>query len=598
MATVTIANCLPTFPVGTTVGAYRGMITDSGEPKPLGNIITSGVVNSSGAVTLTSSEMATGTEYVAAAKVSGKWRFIEFTTNPASPNTVTQGELTALLEPINAELAAHTTAIAGKQAGDADLTAIAALSPADYALMMRSGGSWAALAKGNSSQQLIVRSDGTIAYETIRIAASAYGLATGASGAVNAAAFQAALTAAATAQGICLVPGGTFSVNAVSEVDDKVTLEGQSHKASIIKLAAEAKVGLLKSKRLNEGGTTGGTEGVMIRDICFDGNASENVGSTATLVDLDGIAPVMERVEIRGGNINLRTRMSRSEKASTVLEDGFFNHVRLIGSKEYNWLFEGPHDSVIKNVLAQTNEGISLCVKKISVWEGCHSYGNCKHAFEILASSEYNGCLAEGSTEGQVAIFAEGVRWRGGRVFFGGGSDGKIGFMVADATRSANSAQIEGVRVENCTNGAFVLGAAGTGNLRITGWVSGSEGFAVKGSGGSSRYFDLKVTGGMQLAEATSITLPEIASAAELELPNNNRQFNRIPIKVTGAVEIKKWKNLPPAGTEVICLMTSTAKWVDGENLKLAGNFEGAADRTIRLMSDGTNMFEVGRSTN
>lgn len=53
---------------------------------------------------------------------------------------------------------------AAKQPLDADLTAIAALAPADAAIMVRSGGSWAALAKGGIAQELVVRSDGTLAW--------------------------------------------------------------------------------------------------------------------------------------------------------------------------------------------------------------------------------------------------------------------------------------------------------------------------------------------------------------------------------------------------------------------------------------------------
>lgn len=49
------------------------------------------------------------------------------------------------------------------------------------------------------------------------------------------------------------------------------------------------------------------------------------------------------------------------------------------------------------------------------------------------------------------------------------------------------------------------------------------------------------------------------------------------------------------AGTMVTLQFDSTASLVDGSNLKLAGNFSGAAESQITLISDGTNWFEVCR---
>src|SRR3990167_2353085 len=49
------------------------------------------------------------------------------------------------------------------------------------------------------------------------------------------------------------------------------------------------------------------------------------------------------------------------------------------------------------------------------------------------------------------------------------------------------------------------------------------------------------------------------------------------------------------AGTIVVLQFDSTASLVDGSNLKLDGNFTGAAESQIMLSSDGTNWFEVSR---
>lgn len=50
------------------------------------------------------------------------------------------------------------------------------------------------------------------------------------------------------------------------------------------------------------------------------------------------------------------------------------------------------------------------------------------------------------------------------------------------------------------------------------------------------------------------------------------------------------------AGTQVVLQFDSTASLVDGSNLKLNGNFTGAAEAQITLVSDGTNWFEISRN--
>jgi hypothetical protein len=48
----------------------------------------------------------------------------------------------------------------------------------------------------------------------------------------------------------------------------------------------------------------------------------------------------------------------------------------------------------------------------------------------------------------------------------------------------------------------------------------------------------------------------------------------------------------------VYLVFEGACKVVDGENLKLAGNFEATADDVLTLVSDGTNWFEVARAVN
>lgn len=414
---------------------------------------------------------------------------------------------------------------------------------------------------------------------------------------------QEALDAAAAAGGgVVFVPAGTYIVKGALEVESYVTIRGAGPRATILKLGTGVNTSVLVTKRYAAGGETGGTEETSVENIGFDGNFANNGATPAgtPVLGIDGIRPRVWNIDVRNGKVNFVTQQSRPWSPGTEkLEDGVYDRIGLKDPQEENAILAGPHDSRYSNILARSNVAGFPNIRTggtAPVVYNSHCYGNAKYAWQLGAATELYACQGEGGREGQVAVFADGCSIQGGRYYNGGGADGKIGILIGDATRTANSTLIEGVRVENCTNGAFILGAAGTGNCRVSGWCNGTEGEAVKGSTGSSRVFDLKISGGMQFGGAP-LLLAELAAANELELPANNRVIGRpYPIKITGATEIKKMKVVPPAGSILVLLFTSTAKVVDGENLKLAGNLEGGANRTLTLLSDGTNMIELARA--
>jgi hypothetical protein len=90
--------------------------------------------------------------------------------------------------------------------------------------------------------------------------------------------------------------------------------------------------------------------------------------------------------------------------------------------------------------------------------------------------------------------------------------------------------------------------------------------------------------------------LPEIdttGSLGTITLPNGSDEIFRI----TGTTTITTITALRPK-RRVTLVFASTAQLTDGSNLKLTANFTGGADRTITLVCDGTNWFEVSRSIN
>jgi hypothetical protein len=97
---------------------------------------------------------------------------------------------------------------------------------------------------------------------------------------------------------------------------------------------------------------------------------------------------------------------------------------------------------------------------------------------------------------------------------------------------------------------------------------------------------DIIVTG-------SGAVLLAIASATTIDLPNGSDEAFR----VTGSTAITSITARRPK-RRVSLLFTGSAQLTDGSNLKLNGNFSGGADRTITLLCDGTNWFELARSPN
>lgn len=83
-----------------------------------------------------------------------------------------------------------------------------------------------------------------------------------------------------------------------------------------------------------------------------------------------------------------------------------------------------------------------------------------------------------------------------------------------------------------------------------------------------------------------------LASSAALVLPAYGSTFF-----VTGTTNVTSM-TVGRAGRQVTLIFTGALTFTDGGNLRLAGNFSTTADDTITLMSDGTNWYEMSRSTN
>lgn len=110
----------------------------------------------------------------------------------------------------------------------------------------------------------------------------------------------------------------------------------------------------------------------------------------------------------------------------------------------------------------------------------------------------------------------------------------------------------------------------------------------------------ISAAGGLTLT-TTGLTLTSVieklAKGADVASANGNIALgddgNYFDITGTNAITSITAKQ---AGTVVTLQFDSTATLTDGSNLKLQGNFTGAAEAQITLISDGTNWFEVSRN--
>jgi hypothetical protein len=84
---------------------------------------------------------------------------------------------------------------------------------------------------------------------------------------------------------------------------------------------------------------------------------------------------------------------------------------------------------------------------------------------------------------------------------------------------------------------------------------------------------------------------PTVASAATLVLPQQQDL-----VKISGTTTITNITPNGHGGRTVVLALLSTAQITDGGNIRLAGNATGAANRTVALMCDGTDWWEIARA--
>jgi hypothetical protein len=240
-------------------------------------------------------------------------------------------------------------------------------------------------------------------------------------------------------------------------------------------------------------------------------------------------------------------------------------------------------------LLAKTNEGVNVSIRKVSVWTNCHAYGNAKFAWELKGGTLI-GCIGEGGTQAECIILTDGLEILDCEFFNGGGTDGKVGIEFGDTEgHTANSTLIGNVKIEGCTNGSlkWATGINAT-NSTVTGLISQASGNVCAGTRGIKFNSEgTRVTGGA----VDNLNFPTKASGTTIEV-----QWAPY-IEITGTTEIKKI-TATFIGHRITLKFKESVKVVVGENLKIGTTFEATADDTMVLICDGTNWHELSRKAN
>jgi len=104
----------------------------------------------------------------------------------------------------------------------------------------------------------------------------------------------------------------------------------------------------------------------------------------------------------------------------------------------------------------------------------------------------------------------------------------------------------------------------------------------------SEKHSGFEAIGTIQLKKGS-----DVSSASELSLGDGN------VFHVTGTTNITSIASADTVAGRVVYLIFDGVLTVsDGNNLKLAGDFTTSADDVLVLVCDGSNWFEVSRSTN
>lgn len=283
-------------------------------------------------------------------------------------------------------------------------------------------------------------------------------------------AIQAAFDAARGGTGgTVYFPPGTY-IAAGLTFFGKVRYLGAGIENTILKLKGASNTFLMQSfnfPSLTGTNGTGGEVNYSFQDITLDGNKANNGTATVPMWRQYGYGFVLSNVRIRNGNSDgLYSEWATSLPPAG--QDSMEAHISGLkvhdcGGHGVHW--NGPHDSNWTNgesyfnaahgIFIDSNAGGFLCAN-------VHSYGNSQaYAWYLGATGcGLTNCVAEGASQGQIAIDANDC-WVVGSFIFGAGAQAPVGIVIGP-TGARSGIRVQ-AKIVNCTSGALALTNDGNG---------------------------------------------------------------------------------------------------------------------------------------
>lgn len=460
--------------------------------------------------------------------------------------------------------------------------------------------------------------------------------------------------------GVVYVPAGVYKLNSALEIPPGVTVRGDGKWSSLLFCpsafsdtdgliqfngAGGPPAGFVSMGVITQTGGSGGngivitSNGTFLNDLWVGGFASGRgviLNSTDVFLENFAIELCLYGVEVLQVHINVINGTLYSCSAAGALiannssvENGrvVFDAIRATDCAQDGFLVSAGKcvtftgcSSIATDNTKNTNAGIRVDSSSDVVVDGFAGRvtGTVSAAGAgILLNSSTDIAVSGGKVRGfqdglrvtscsDVSVTGGNYRLNGRRGVYASAGDNinisgvvasdnsESGIYSANSDASCNHSIVGCTAQSNTTYGIYsnLTGSGSYTNLAgNTARLNSTKNISVNGTVTSHAY-----TG--NLPDYYDSAIPSVASAAALTLPSMPSDLPRYIISVTGTTTITSITATGWFGRTVTLHLISGADLTDGGNLTIGGNFTATSLSTITLFCNGTDWFEVSRSSN
>jgi hypothetical protein len=262
--------------------------------------------------------------------------------------------------------------------------------------------------------------------------------------------------------GTVFFPKGTYIVSGLT-LYSNVHLDGVG-RGSVIKLKNSANTDVIVSdgfSGLTGGTTTGGISGFKLSNLTIDGNRANN--SSGWCLRVYGSNYTVDNVHFHEGKSG--GVWTQWGSGGTNMESHWSNFK--IYNCEGNLLdHNGPHDSIFVNGSIFNDSTLAGATGKLvyvhgqssgSQFTNVHVWGVCNYCIDVINSTFFTNCQAEGATLVNLRLQANYSQWTGGHIF-GTTTGTEIGVQFGlTGTTSAKGNRLTNVMFSRFGSGSFPI---------------------------------------------------------------------------------------------------------------------------------------------